>query len=1116
MSDLAEAPDTSTEISVDLEDEALDERLLRFQALEELIVRSCPEQWVLPDLLLKLPKLRRLRLHSDTNVRTRVPELVARLPLTELGLDNVDVEHLPIPPTLTSLLFWSKQAPKDLEVLLPRLGQLTKFMARAEGDAPEGQSWVLPASIGTLTKVESLDLSDFDDRLPDSLAQLKSLKSFELSTTNLPVTIRALARDLPHLTSLELNASDAQGDLPEELGQLTQLESLTIFYVDVGDLPASVTQLKNLRKLRLQRLKGQKCPAHLCDLQSLTSLTLGAMPNLPPDIGRLTQLTELTLDQVNTLPPELANLTQLKKLNLARALNKGPLVSRFDKIERLKALPKVLCELTSLEELNLDSCGVFDTAPLRPLTRLRVLDLGWAPISTLEDIGMLTELEELSLEHVDRVQDLSPLANLKKLRTLNLENTRPSSVDVLTQLPALKQLKLDSIKTKKLTAVYSLDVELSADDEVLEQYQKRAELRKLPPIAAIVANLASPDAAVVEAALEHLATWVTASSTRDDNAIFAALDLERAKKRVVRDDDDEDGDEDDDLDEEDVAEDGDEDDGSDEEADEDAEESSTGGWSGKALPQLDAALDRHLKHVSPSVLARVFGALFHQMHEDFAAANRLAEEVATRGDDAAQVTLVEGFVSASEYYDSGHRMWENTTQDVLIEDVFPKLGGRALTALLTSTDDGSLSEDGLADLLGPAFARASATDLPALTARLEKYAKRTAEYADDEETMPKLWAMFDALPAGEARSAVELVRVKLAKQLAEQEARAALEKDLKDIENVPRVMAALKSLVDAPEGTDIPTGALWRTNECTGLDLQGLELLMRLWIRKKNESGQAETLALAALKGVAAAQQVAALLNQPDSEIATLVRSAVTKLLREELQREQREAREREDEDEDFEDESEGDDDDTPTTAALPTITRRSTPQLETLRAWVNRLEQIDEVEGQRREALAIFEELGSFEDEWMTLAIESVVTLSSFSLTEELQDKFADDLGQMADNEELWPHFRLLARHLKSLSMSGRELERVLAQLIAICMRSKDDEGTAALVALVPAELTWDILAFNLACYFGVSKNKAELLRVTKRALELGKSPSQFLDDDDFAEYHDDVDFLALMKTVE
>lgn len=55
--------------------------------------------------------------------------------------------------------------------------------------------------------------------------------------------------------------------------------------------------------------------------------------------------------------------------------------------------------------------------------------------------------------------------------------------------------------------------------------------------------------------------------------------------------------------------------------------------------------------------------------------------------------------------------------------------------------------------------------------------------------------------------------------------------------------------------------------------------------------------------------------------------------------------------------------------------------------------------------------------------------------------------------------------------------------------------------------------LLYNLACYHAVIKNKNEMLRMARRALELGKDPEIFFKESDFAAYWTDIDFIELVK---
>ena len=154
------------------------------------------------------------------------------------------------------------------------------------------------------------------------------------------------------------------------------------------------------------------------------------------------------------------------------------------------------------------------------------------------------------------------------------------------------------------------------------------------------------------------------------------------------------------------------------------------------------------------------------------------------------------------------------------------------------------------------------------------------------------------------------------------------------------------------------------------------------------------------------------------------------------------------------------------------------------------------------------------FEQEKFVRGIERLAALPAYTPRDRDDDKpsdLASMVAHLAECSELEP-LQQLARNLGKLDLSGKPLERVLAQLIAVCMVGDDPEGLRAVLPLVPDNVTWDILAFNLACKYARESDREHTLRFTKRALELGKSPDQFLSDTDFEEFVDDREFVAIL----
>lgn len=102
------------------------------------------------------------------------------------------------------------------------------------------------------------------------------------------------------VTAIDLGFNNLQGELPESIGNLKNLESLKLFFNQLnGSLPAAVGNLKKLKVLDLNS-------------NAITG-------TIPAAVGNLVQLKELLLSSNNftgTLPSEISNLSNLETLVL--------------------------------------------------------------------------------------------------------------------------------------------------------------------------------------------------------------------------------------------------------------------------------------------------------------------------------------------------------------------------------------------------------------------------------------------------------------------------------------------------------------------------------------------------------------------------------------------------------------------------------------------------------------------------------------------------------------------------------------------------------------------------------------------------------------------------------
>ncbi len=123
---------------------------------------------------------------------------------------------------------------------------------------------------------------------------------------------------------LNLSENELSGEIPPELGSLSNLQHLFLFRNELsGEIPPELGNLANLEGLYLSdnQLSGEIPP----ELGSLASLRLLAIDGsrlsgeIPPELGSLANLETLFLsgNQLSgEIPPELGNLSELVALHL--------------------------------------------------------------------------------------------------------------------------------------------------------------------------------------------------------------------------------------------------------------------------------------------------------------------------------------------------------------------------------------------------------------------------------------------------------------------------------------------------------------------------------------------------------------------------------------------------------------------------------------------------------------------------------------------------------------------------------------------------------------------------------------------------------------------------------
>ncbi|CAI5532091.1 unnamed protein product [Closterium sp. Naga37s-1] len=265
----------------------------------------------------------------------------------------------------------------------------------------------LNPSIGYLPQLQDLDIDmEMLESIPDSFQHLTSLLSFSLlsfglkrlpehvmgamtrleklllrwlSLHNLPDTICFLP-----LSSLYIRRCNLLTSLPDNLGALIQLQTLTLFSLpELCCLPESVGDLKQLRSLELNHVGLLQLPETIGSLpiSYLSIHSCAALTSLPNNLGTLVQLETLKLHwlpNLCALPESVGTLQRLKTL-------------RIEQVGLLE-LPESLCTGSVRHSLmRLHLCGCRELRRLPP------------------QLAMLTRLEELDMAACTRLQSLEPL-----------------------------------------------------------------------------------------------------------------------------------------------------------------------------------------------------------------------------------------------------------------------------------------------------------------------------------------------------------------------------------------------------------------------------------------------------------------------------------------------------------------------------------------------------------------------------------------------------------------------------------------------------------------------------------------------------------------------------------
>ncbi|XP_048141507.1 disease resistance protein L6-like isoform X2 [Rhodamnia argentea] len=223
---------------------------------------------------------------------------------------------------------------------------------------------------------------------------------------------------------LKINRCDSLKHLPEEIGDLVNLQYFFVACSEIKELPSSIWKLKSLRELHFQgNIYQELDPANSWEL--------------PSAIGMLQNLEVLQVNS-RSLKGELAlaigSLPFLRILNLSRT--------------GITGIPKSISMLPRLQRIELVGCNMIQELPMLPtsLTHLRVSSKS---LLVVPDLSNLTNLVELDLSDGGGVGDklhctgeLGWIGKLSKLTKLSIRLHKVPIPTEMAPLPLLNELAL--------------------------------------------------------------------------------------------------------------------------------------------------------------------------------------------------------------------------------------------------------------------------------------------------------------------------------------------------------------------------------------------------------------------------------------------------------------------------------------------------------------------------------------------------------------------------------------------------------------------------------------------------------------------------------------------------
>jgi hypothetical protein len=929
----------------------------------------------------------------------------------DLAKEKFDLAELSNLNEITSIRFDNYTDKIEIPLAINEYPNITELYVSGNKES----SYQTPDNMEKFVHIKKLTLWSYCDF--SKLKPMPRLETLHTVVQNTENDTRKLVALFPNLKHLEIWDSHSKNQkLPDEIEQLSSLESLHLVSCGLENLPKSFVKLKQLKELNLRGLPMAVFPEEIVKLENL-------------------EILEISQPFVK-LPDGLKNLKKLRKLNLNSSLN-GANTSvagsfKQDKLY-LKPIPEVIGLLTNLEDLNLAICGVFDITPLFPLKKLKKLNLQYSALKNCDGFSNFKMLEDLNLQTSYDLIDIEGL-NALPVKKLNLYGCHDiESIAVISSLAVLEELHIGScnaIKDFSPLFNHSSIKSLRANTEIVNRWNKKAEYKNLPELDLIISQLGTDDSEQFEQATLHLSQHVKANYENMENPLAGFFGIQSDHGEITE------------------------------------------------IEILDTAILKHLKNLSNKTLVTIFATAFKSVYDNYNATVLVLNEIIARKDIATQQQIIEKFYEAFGYYDGGHRYWDSTVYDKLIDTIFVQFTSEALYLLLKHFSTDMLHTEG-GDKIETLFVPAlhNTKDKIVYEKLLNIFFKYEAEARTyfGKEHFENLLQQIKEVGSPDLE---QLILVKK-EENKEQEEWITLLENLNE-QNLPKVVEGLANKI--PESIDYTDfNKIINAAKKIKLSESNLEILFDFIIKNK-EINQ--------LSGLLVAQYHETL---PENIIDYLKAQFEKGILKKE---------------------------------SVLYIAEKIIIKLTELNASFEEIEiyevfavsycdvSFDTIYNIEIKALLdkFYENGRSSSQEDLSWVLEKLKTIIAKTPQPKYTDlKFNTSLSlSLLEYEKIRQAFYVL--YAKVIGINN---QNVLYGNICASIMLNDESYFDLIYREVQKieRISETLLAYNLACAFAHFGRKEDMLFYIKDSIRLGKTTRQFLDDTDFEKYWDDADFLEAIE---